>query len=174
MYAYHDPDRHRCEFLVHETGDGQPDGLIPLVHDASQDRHMLLGGSYPDGRILWLQYEDFPAFFAHLPDRTVFFDLKESWVRGLLQGLPQFETNFAEPELRYYLVPSEFDFDFNKHIDTFAPDKKQKFLYDLRNIRKREPTIRWSDDDEAELFIELVNRNFGKESDYARRQGKRG
>jgi CelD/BcsL family acetyltransferase involved in cellulose biosynthesis len=27
--------------------------------------------------------------------------------------------------------------------------------------------LRWSDDDEAELFIELVNRNFGDESDYA-------
>jgi hypothetical protein len=167
MFAYHDPDRQRFEFLVHETGDGHPDGLVPLVYDTRQDRHMLMGGSYPDGRVLWLRHEDFPEFFDALPERTVFFDLKKSWVDKLLQGCPQFETNFAEPELRYYLVPSEFDFDFDKHLDAFAPDKKQKFLYDLRNIRKREPVLRWSDDNEAGLFIELVNRNFGKESDYA-------
>ncbi|MEX2258896.1 MAG: hypothetical protein WD672_09330, partial [Woeseia sp.] len=54
MYAFHDQDNHRLHFLVHETSDGQPDGLVPLVHDTTQNRFMLMGGSYPDGRILWL------------------------------------------------------------------------------------------------------------------------
>jgi hypothetical protein len=128
---------------------------------------MLMAGSYPDGRTLWLQYQDFPDFFEQFPGRTVLFDLKLSWVSDLLQLYPQYEANFSEHDFRYYLVPSEFEFDFHKHIDTFSSEKRQKFLYDLRNIRKREPTLHWGDENEADLFIELVNRNFGAESDYA-------
>jgi hypothetical protein len=167
MYAFHDQDRHRLNFLVHEDSDGRPDGLVPLVFDTTQDRFTLMAGSYPDGRILWLDYTDFPEFFEAFPEQTVFFDLKQSWTDGLLQRCPQFEANFSEVEQRYYLVPSDIEFDFLKHLDTFSSDKKQKFLYDLRNIRKREPILRWSDDNEADLFIKLVNRNFGVESDYA-------
>lgn len=166
MYAYHDPDHHQLDFLVHESGDGHPDGLVPLVHDTKLGRNTLMGGSYPDGRVLWIRYEDFPEFFELFPAQTVFFDLGHAWVDGLLRRYPQFEPNFAEQELRYCMVPSEFGFDFQNHLDTFANDKKQKFLYDLRNIRKREPQLRWSDDDEADLFIDLVNRNFGPASDY--------
>lgn len=167
MFAFHDPDRHRFNFLVHESSDGQPDGLVPLVHDTGKDRFTLMGGSYPDGRILWLQHEDFPGFFEQFPEPTVLFDLRQSWVGELLQSCPQFDANFSDPELRYYLVPSDFGFDFRKHIDTFSRDRKQNFLYDLRNIRKREPTLHWGNEDEADLFIDLVNRNFGSESDYA-------
>lgn len=167
MYAYHDPDRHRLNFLVHESVEGQADGLIPMVFDTTQSRYMLMGGSYPDGRILWIDYDQFPAFFEQLADRTVFFDLEQEWVNGLLQACPQYEANFAEQDLRYCLVPAEFDYDFNNHVErTFSSDKKMKFLYDLRHIRKREPVLRWSGDNEAERFIELVNRNFGAESDY--------
>jgi hypothetical protein len=167
MYAFHDQDKHRLNFLVHEDSDGRPDGLVPLVFDTTQDRFTLMAGSYPDGRILWLGYTDFPEFFEAFPEQTVFFDLKQSWVDDLLRRCPQFEANFSEVEQRYYLVPSDFEFDFLKHLDTFSSEKKQKFLYDLRNIRKREPILRWSNDDEADLFIKLVNRNFGVESDYA-------
>ena len=167
MYAFHDQDKHRLNFLVHEDGDGRPDGLVPLVFETTQDRYTLMAGSYPDGRILWLRHEDFAEFFEAFPDQTVLFDLKESWVSKLLQLHPQFEANFTEQELRYYMVPSEFGYDFHNHLETFSSDKKQKFLYDLRNIRKREPTLHWSDDDEADLFIGLVNRNFGDASDYA-------
>ena len=119
------------------------------------------------GRILWIDYRHFPEFFEAFPEPTVLFDLGGSWVGGLLETCPQFEANFAEQDPRYYLVPSEFDFDFHNHIDTFSTEKRQKFLYDLRYIHKREPVLRWSDDDEADLFIDLVNRNFGAESDYA-------
>lgn len=167
MFAFHDQDKHRFNFLVHQTDDGPPDGLVPLVHDTTHKRFTLMGGSYPDGRVLWLRYRDFPEFFAQFPERTVLFDLRQSWVDELLERFPQFSVNLAEQDLRYYLVPSEFDFDFYKHLDTFSHDKKQKFLYDLRNIRKREPTLHWGHDNEADLFIKLVNRNFGAESDYA-------
>ena len=173
IYAFHDQDTHRLHFMVHESADGSADGLVPLVLDTTLDRYMLMGGSYPDGRVLWLQYEDFPEFFEQLPEPTIVFDLKQSWVDGLLQAFPQYEANFGEPELRYYLVPSEFQFDFYKHLDTFSSERKQKFLYDLRHIRKREPVLRWSDDNEANLFIELVNRNFGAESDYASEENAR-
>ena len=173
IFAFHDQDIHRLHFLVHESADGSPDGLVPLVLDTSLNRYMLMGGSYPDGRILWLRYEDFPGVLDALPEPTVMFDLKQGWVDGLLQVHPQYAASFGEPEQRYYLVPAEFGFDFYKHVDTFPPDKKQKFLYDLRHIRKREPVLRWSEDNEAELFIELVNRNFGAESDYATEENAR-
>lgn len=166
MFAFHDQDRHRFHFLLHEADDGQPDGLIPLVFDTTRDRYTLMAGSYPDGRILWVKYEHFPEFFDALPEPTALFDLRQSWVDALLRSHPQFVSYFSEQDQRYYLVPSEFDFDFYRHIDTFPKDKRQKFLYDLRNIGKRNPTLRWSDDNEAGLFIELVNRNFGEESDY--------
>jgi hypothetical protein len=159
--------------MVHESGDGSPDGLLPLVHDTTQDRYMLMGGSYPDGRVLWLQYPDFPEFFEQLPERTVLYDLKQSWIDELLRVYPQYQVNFTDPEPRYYLVPSEFGFDFYRHLDTFSAEKRQKFLYDLRNIRKREPVLQWSDDNQADLFIELVNRNFGAESDYASEENAR-
>ena len=166
MFAFHDQDKHRLNFLVHQGTDGQPDGMIPLVCDTKQDRYMLMGGSYPDGRVLWIRNQDFPEFFEQLPERTVFFDLRQSWVSELLRLYPQLEVNCTEQDMRYYLVPAEFDFDFHKHIDTFSPDKKQKFLYDLRHIRKREPVLHWGHENAADLFIELVNRNFGAESDY--------
>jgi len=171
IFAFHDQDQHRLNFLVHQNGDGRPDGLVPLVHDPKQERFMLMGGSYPDGRILWLNYQDFPEFFERFPERTVLYELKQSWVGGLLQLSPQFEANFSEQDLRYYLVPSEIEFDFHNHLATFSSEKRQKFLYDLRNIRKREPSLRWGSDNEADLFIELVNRNFGTESDYANENG---
>ncbi len=167
MFAFHDEGKHRFNFLVHESGDGSPDGLVPLVFDTTLDRTMLMAGSYPDGRILWLRYENFPEVFEHFPEQTVLFDLRHSWVSELLKRYPQYEANFAEQEQRYYLVPSEFEFDFYRHIDTFSSERRQKFLYDLRKIRKHEPTLRWSEDSAADLFIELVNRNFGAESDYA-------
>ena len=167
MFAFHDQDKHRFNFLVHHTGDGPADGLVPLVYDEGKNRFMLMAGSYPDGRVLWLQNKDFPEVFEQLPDKTVFFDLRQSWVSGLLQHHPQFEGNFSEPDVRYFLVPSEFEFDFYKHIDTFPSEKRQKFLSDLRNIGRREPTLHWGNTNEANLFIDLVNRNFGAASDYA-------
>jgi hypothetical protein len=167
VFAFHDEERHRLNFLVHEADDGRPDGLVPLVFDTGRERFTLMGGSYPDGRILWLRHEDFPAFFAAMPEPTALFDLEKGWVDGLLAACPQFAANFGEPETRYYLVPAEFGYDFSRHLDTFTPEKRQKFLYDLRNIRKREPVLHWSEENEADLFIELVNRNFGAESDYA-------
>ncbi|MBT8099652.1 MAG: hypothetical protein KJO82_07870, partial [Gammaproteobacteria bacterium] len=167
MFAFHDQDKHRLNFLVHENNDGDADGLIPLVHDTTKDRYMLMGGSYPDGRILWVRNEDFPEFFEQFPERTVLFELEGQGVTNLLQDCPQFEANFAEEDIRYRLVPPDFGFDFNQHLESFSPDKKQKFLYDLRNIRKREPILHWGDDNEADLFIDLVNKNFGAESDYA-------
>ncbi|MBT8103879.1 MAG: GNAT family N-acetyltransferase [Gammaproteobacteria bacterium] len=167
MFAFHDQDKHRLNFLVHENGSGDPNGLIPLVHDTTKDRYMLMGGSYPDGRILWIRNEDFPEFFENFPERTVLFELEGQGVTKLLQDCPQFEANFAEQDIRYRLVPPDFGFDFNQHLESFSPDKKQKFLYDLRNIRKREPVLNWGEDNEADLFIDLVNKNFGAESDYA-------
>ena len=167
MFAFHDQDKHRFNFLVHHTGDGPADGLVPLVYDEGKNRFMLMAGSYPDGRVLWLQNKDFPEVFEQLPDKTVFFDLRQSWVSGLLQHHPQFEGNFSEPDVRYFLVPSEFEFDFYKHIDAFPSEKRQKFLSDLRNIGRREPTLHWGNTNEANLFIDLVNRNFGAASDYA-------
>lgn len=173
MFAFHDEDKHRFNFLVHETDDGQMDGLVPLIFDTTLDRYTLMAGSYPDGRILWLQLDDFPEIFDELPEPTVMYDLKRQWVDELLQAHPQFASNFVEPEVRYYLVPADFGYDFASHLDIFSHDKKQKFLYDLRNIRKREPVLHWSDNNEVELFIELVNRNFGAESDYAQEDNAR-
>ena len=166
MFAFHDQDNHRFNFLVHQADDGRADGLVPLVYDQRQNRFTLMAGSYPDGRILWLRHRDFPEFFEEFPERTVLFDLKQSWVSELLQVHPQFDVNFSEQDLRYHLVPSEFEYDFHRHLDTFSSDKKQKFLYDLRHIGKREPVLRWSGENKADLFIELVNRNFGAASDY--------
>lgn len=167
MYAFHDQDRQRMHFLVHQGGDGRPDGLVPLVHDTAKARYMLIAGSYPDGRLLWIRNEDFSEFVDEFPERTVLFDLRQSQVNELLELHPQFEANFSEQDLRYHLVPSEFGFDFYNHIDAFAREKRQKFLYDLRNIQKRGPKLDWSSSNEADLFIDLVNRNFGAESDYA-------
>jgi hypothetical protein len=166
IFAFHDEEKHCFNFLVHQTDTGRPDGLVPLVHDTSLGRYTLMGGSYPDGRTLWIRREDFPAFFEAIPEPTVFFDLRKSFVDGLLQVHPQYAAHFGELETRYYLVPSAFDYDFHNHLDLFSSEKKQKFLYDLRKIRKLEPTLRWSDDNETELFIKLVNCNFGDESDY--------
>jgi hypothetical protein len=167
MYAFHDQDKHHFNFLVHENSDGKADGLVPLVHDTTQNRYMMMAGSYPDGRILWIRHEDFPEVFEAFPERTVLFDLRHSWVTELLERFPQFAGNFAEQDMRYHLVPAEFGFDFDNHINKFEKDKRQKFHYDLRKIRKLEPVLHWSSDNEADLFIELVNRNFGADSDYA-------
>ena len=166
IYAFHDEVRHRLRFLVHES-DGRADGLIPLVFDTTRNRHMLMGGSYPDGRVLWINNDHFAEFVAEFPDRTVLFDLRQAEVNELLEVHPQFEPNFSEQDQRYFLVPAEFDFDFHNHIDTFSRERRQNFLYDLRQIQKRGPRLHWSADNRADRFIELVNRNFGAESDYA-------
>lgn len=170
--AFHDEALHRLHFLVREQ-QGRPTSLVPLVHDTENDRYLLYGGSYPDARVLWIDYAHFPEFFGQLPDRTRFFDLRGHWVNGLLAAHPQYEPFFAERDERYFLRPQQFDFDFDNHIRTFSPDKRQGFLYDLRKIRERNPVLRWSDEDESDLFAELANRNFGADSDYASDSGRR-
>jgi hypothetical protein len=167
MYAFHDQDKHRFNFLVHEDDNGEPDGMVPLVHDTQKNRYMQMAGSYPDGRFLWIHMEDFPEFFEAFPERTVLFDLRESWVNELLERFPQYATNFGEQDQRYHLVPAEFGYDFMNHIDSWSTEKRQKFHYDLRKAKKYEPVLRWSNDNEADRFIELVNDNFGAESDYS-------
>ena len=42
MYAFHDQDRHRLNFLVHEDSNGITDGLVPLVFDTTKNRHTLM------------------------------------------------------------------------------------------------------------------------------------
>jgi hypothetical protein len=55
LSAFHDEQLHRRHFLVREEG-GQPAELVPLVHDTENNRYLLYGGSYPDARILWVEY----------------------------------------------------------------------------------------------------------------------
>ncbi len=171
MYAFHDQEHYTFHFLIHET-DGNPDGLIPLVHDSSDASFELFGGCYPDARVLWIDIAHFPEFFEHLPDKTAFFDLRGAQVDEILSRHPQYAPNFAEHDQRFYLVPSEFDYDFTNHIATFSSEKRKGFLYDLRKIREKGPVLRWSDDDESDLFIALCNKNFGAESDYATEKGQ--
>jgi len=171
MFAFHDERIYRFHFLVHET-DGRQNGLVPLVLDTTDNGYELFGGSYPDSRELWVRYPDFPEFFEQLPEPTVLFDLRGGWVDGLLQAQPQYAPNFGERDQRYFLVPESFGFDFYNHIDTFSGEKRRGFKYDLRKIQGLGPELRWSDDDEAELFIALCNRNFGAESDYVTEAGQ--
>lgn len=172
MSAFHDEKLHQLHFLVREV-DGQMTGLVPLVHDTENSRYLLYGGSYADSRVLWIEYDHFPEFFEQFPERTRFFDLKGSWVDRLLAEHPDFEPYFTEHEQRYFLRPERFDYDFNNHIRTFSPDKRQGFLYDLKKIRERGPVLRWNREDESDFFAELANRNFGAESDYASDSGRR-
>ena len=171
MYAFHDQDLYIFNFLLKESG-GAPVGLVPLVKDTSDGSFELFGGCYPDSRVLWLEYADFPEFFDQLPENTVFFDLNGPWVEELLEQYPQFRPNFSEHDNRYYLVPAEFDYDFNNHIAKFSSEKRKGFLYDLRKIREKGPVLNWSEDDESELFIDLCNRRFGADSDYVKEGGK--
>ncbi len=171
MYAFHDEAIYRFNFLVHET-DGVADGLIPLVFDTSDGSHELFGGCYPDARVLWVDYQHFPECFEALPENTAFFDLWGSWVDKLLAIYPEFEPNFAEKDIQYYLVPADFDYDFVNHINTFSSGKRKGFLYDLRRLRGRGAQLNWSDDDESELFINLSIKNFGAESDHNVEGGK--
>jgi hypothetical protein len=171
MYAFHDQDNYRFNFLV-KGEDGALEGLVPLVQDLSDNSYELFGGCYPDSRVLWVEPHDFPEFFDALPDNSVFFDLNGPWVERLLEHHPGYAANFRERDDRYYLVPAEFDYDFNLHIAKFSSEKRKGFLYDLRKIRERGPELHWSEDDESELFIELCNRRFGADSDYATEGGK--
>ncbi len=166
MSAFHDDERCQFHFLVLER-EGQPRGLIPLVQNLQKSRFELFGGSYPDGRVLWLEAQDFPVFFDGLPENTVFFDLSGPWVDQLLSIHPGYEAHFAEQDHRYYLVPAKFDFDFVNHINTFSSEKRKGFLYDLRKIREKGPVLHWSDEDASDLFIRLSILRFGAESDYA-------
>lgn len=171
MYAFHDAKTYTFNFMVHET-DGEPDGLIPLVYDTADGSHELFGGCYPDSRILWLRIEDFPECFDALPDKTILFDLKGLFVEEILAAHPQYLPNFIEEDQQFFLVPSEFDYDFVNHINTFSKEKRKGFLYDLRKFRETNPELRWSTDDESELFFRLSVKNFGADSDHISEAGK--
>lgn len=171
MFAFHDEARYRFNFLVMEK-DGQVTGLVPLVHDTTDGSYELFGGCYPDSRVLWLDFADFPVFVENLPEPSVFFDMKGPWVDELLKVNPQFEPNFGEADQRFYLKPAKFDYDFVNHIATFSSEKRKGFLYDLRKIREKGPVLKWSQEDHSDLFIELSNKRFGAESDYATEAGQ--
>lgn len=171
MYAFHDQDHYQFHFMVHAS-DGVDDGLVPLVRDNRDGSYELFGGSYPDARVLWILPAQFPAFCEAFPDRTDLFDLKGAFVDSLLAANPQLAPHFTEEDQRYYLVPAEFDNDFYHHIQTFSSEKRKGFLYDLRKVQEKNLALRWSEDDESDLFIALVNRNFGAESDYATPAGQ--
>lgn len=173
MYAFHDQATYRFNFMVHET-DGEADGLIPLVEDTSDGSHELFGGCYPDSRVLWIQVEHFPEFFDALPEQTVFFDLRGSWVAEILSRFPEYEANFTETDQQYLLLPAEFDFDFVNHVHrTFSTDKRKGFLRDIRKVRESHRVeLVWNDADESELFIRLSQKNFGADSDHATEGGR--
>ena len=172
MYAFHDENTYRFNFLVHETN-GEPDGLIPLVEDGSDGSFELFGGCYPDSRVLWVQPEHFVECYDALPDKTVFFDLRGSWVNSILEMYPQFAANFAETDMQYFLVPAEYDYDFINHINTFSTDKRKTFLRDLRRVRElHNPVLTWSDADESDTFISFTLKNFGADSDHVTEAGK--
>lgn len=173
MYAFHDQDRYRFNFMVHETGGGA-DGLIPLVEDTKDGSFELFGGCYADSRVLWIDIDDFQECFDNLPDNTAFFDLRGTWVNEVLEKFPQFEANFVEKDNQYFLVPAEFGYDFNNHMQaTFSKDRRKTFVRDLRKLEEvYKPELTWNDADETEAFIELNVNNFGEESDYAIEEGK--
>jgi hypothetical protein len=171
MFAFHDEATYRFNFLAHET-DGCVDGLIPLVLDTSDNSYELFGGCYPEARVLWTDFQHFPEYFDQLPESTVFFDLRGSWVDQLLAAYPQYEPNFVEKDNQYYLVPAEFDYDFVNHINTFSNGKRKGFLRDLRKLKERGVELLWNDADESELFINLSVKNFGGESDHMAEGGK--
>lgn len=171
MYAFHDQATYLFNFMVHET-DGKVDGLIPLVEDTSDGSFELFGGCYPDSRVLWIDIEHFPEIFDNLPQKTVFFDLRGSFVTTLLERFPEYEANFVEQDQQFFLIPADFDYDFVNHVNTFSNDKRKGFLRDLRKIRELNPELVWSDADESELFISLSLKNFGAESDHVTEAGK--
>jgi len=173
MSAFHDEARYRFNFMVHET-DGTVDGLIPLVEDTKDNSYELFGGCYADSREPWIAIVDFKECFDNLPNNTAFFDLRGSWVANVLKIFPEYEPNFVEQDMQYYLVPADFDYDFINHIHaTFSKDKRKGFLRDIRKMVETYPLESlWSDDDETEAFIELNVKNFGEESDYANEEGK--
>ena len=171
MYAFHDQATYLFNFMVHET-DGKVDGLIPLVEDTSDGSFELFGGCYPDSRVLWIDIEHFPEIFDNLPQKTVFFDLRGSFVATLLERFPEYEANFVEQDQQFFLVPADFDYDFVNHINTFSNDKRKGFLRDLRKIRELNPELVWNDADESELFISLSLKNFGTDSDHVTETGK--
>lgn len=171
MNAFHDDETYRFRFLVRDD-DGRIGGLIPLVHDTSDGSHELFGGCYPDARELWVSPQRFDEWFEALPDNTVFFDLAGAQVDEILGHHPRLEPNFAERDQRFFLQPERFDFDFYNHIATFSSEKRKGFLYDLRKVKERNLELRWSDDEECDLFIALCNRNFGEDSDYAMESGQ--
>lgn len=170
--AFHDQERYRIQFMVHEA-DATTDGLIPLVQDSRDGSYELFGGCYPENRELWIRPEDFPEFFAALPGKTAFFYLNNEWVAALLALFPQYAEHFTETDQQFYLTPAEFDFDFTNHItQTFSNDKRKGFLRDIRKVRERGVEMRWSEDDESELFVALSQKNFGSESDHATESGR--
>ncbi len=73
----------------------------------------------------------------------------------------------------YIVAPSKFDYDFGNHLlNTFSKDRRKGFLRDVQKVREASTEVRWSDDDESELFIELNVKSFGEESDYCTVAGK--
>jgi len=171
MAAFHDEAVFRFNFVAHET-DGVTDGLIPLVLNTANGRHELFGGSYPDSRVLWIDTQHFPEYFDQLPENTVFFDLRGSWADGLLTMHPQYEPNFVDRDIQYFLVPADFDYDFVNHINTFSNGKRKGFLRDLRRLKEQDVQLIWNDEDESDLLISLSVKNFGDESDHAQEDGK--
>jgi hypothetical protein len=171
MTAFHDESVCQFRFLVKEAR-RKPAGLLPLVYNRTLDRGELFGGSYPDSRVLWIDNADWPAFFEALPETTVFFDLDGRWVDDLLKEHPGFAAHFAETDQRFFLLPEDFDGDFYNHIRSLGSDTRQGLLYDLRKVAQLQPGIEWSAKDEVETFIQLVNRRFGAESDYATPAGQ--
>lgn len=173
MYAFHDQSLYKFNFLVHET-DGVADGLIPLVEDTSDGSYELFGGCYPDSRVLWIEPGHFAECYEALPDKTVFFDLRGSWVDNILGLFPQFAANFTEVDQQFLLEPADFDYDFVNHMTRhFSTDKRKGFLRDLRKVREiYNPVLTWDDADEADTFISFSLKNFGADSDHVTEGGK--
>jgi hypothetical protein len=171
MAAFFDPTVCDFRFLVKQA-DGRPTGLVSLVFNRELNRGELFGGSYPDSRRLWIDNADWPEFFGAFPEPTVFFDLDGAWVDALLAEHPDYAPHFAETDQRFFVRPADFDGDFTNHIRGLGSDTRQGLLYDLRKVQALAPELHWSTDNAVDLFIDLVNRRFGAESDYATPAGQ--
>ncbi len=172
MFAFHDTDNCRFTFRVLEQ-DGVDVGLLPLVYSATEGRYEMFGGSYPENRVLWIDIEHFPVVFDAMPEKTSLFDLRGKWVEDVIARFPQYAPHFVEEDHQYFLAPSKFDYDFNNHlVNTFSTDRRKGFVKDVQKVRNIVSEMRWSEDDESEVFVDLNVKSFGEESDYKSDAGK--
>ncbi|MDA1196850.1 MAG: GNAT family N-acetyltransferase [Nanoarchaeota archaeon] len=142
-------------------------GVLPLWDDVKKGI-TFFGGFYPENRGWYFPKEALPFIWHQLPKKSCFAYITKKAYDDFQEQLPGASDAFLELEgYRYYLDLNSIRHNLDNYLATFSKKHRKNLRYDLKQAENRGLEKQWETTEHFEEMVELSNKRFGKDSDYA-------